>query len=70
MFVRLASTKMVFLLLLVVCFHSYGKLKISNGKMENRLLLLSCYRDFDKSFTEISSFFGGLIVTETERLKC
>ena len=43
-----------FLLLLLLCFRCYGKLKfpyIYNGKREGRPLLLSDYRYFDESLT-------------------
>ena len=56
MFITLASTKMVFLLSLLMCFRCYGNLKFPltyNGKIENWHLLLSHRRYFDKSFSEI-----------------
>ena len=53
MFITLASTKIVFLLPLLICFHFYGNWKFPltyNEKSESRSLLLSHCRYFDRTF--------------------
>ena len=57
-FITLASTKIAFLLPLLMYFRCYGNLKFPltyNGKSENWLLLLSHCRYFDKPFTDMTS---------------
>ena len=58
--------KIMFLLLLLICFHCYGNLKFPftyNGKNETCHSLLSLCRYFDKSFTEFLCSLSSPLLT-------